>query len=110
MLCFENYIPAGKAKRISAVAVRENVREPLKLGLISGYPFGVYRDKKGASGTQKETRGRGAGKKGSQGVLTINIQKTGNCDWEASENMGCNLRQRNFSTFFSLFSRFGYIL
>ena len=36
---FENYIPAGKAKRkepISAVAVRENVWEPLKLGLISG--------------------------------------------------------------------------
>ena len=32
---FENYIPAGKAK-ISAVAVRENVWEPLKLGLISG--------------------------------------------------------------------------
>ena len=32
---FENYIPAGKAK-ISAVAVRENVLEPLKLGLISG--------------------------------------------------------------------------
>ena len=29
---FENYIPAGKA-----VAVRENVWEPLKLGLISGY-------------------------------------------------------------------------
>ena len=38
---FENYIPVGKAKRkerpISAVAVRENVWEPLKLGLISGY-------------------------------------------------------------------------
>ena len=33
---FENYIPAGKAK-ISAVAVIENVWEPLKLGLISGY-------------------------------------------------------------------------
>ena len=32
---FENYIPAGKAK-ISAVAVRENVWEPLKLGRISG--------------------------------------------------------------------------
>ena len=35
---FENYIPAGKTK-ISAVAVRENVWEPLKLGLISGYSF-----------------------------------------------------------------------
>ena len=38
---FENYIPVGKAKRkespILAVAVRENVWEPLKLGLISGY-------------------------------------------------------------------------
>ena len=35
---FENYIPAGMAKRILAVAVdRENVWEPLKLGLISGY-------------------------------------------------------------------------
>ena len=34
---FENYIPAGKAKRKrQAVAVRENVWEPLKLGLISG--------------------------------------------------------------------------
>ena len=33
---FENYIPEGKAKPISAVAVRENVWEPLKLGLISG--------------------------------------------------------------------------
>ena len=35
---FENYIPASKAKRkvILAVAVRENVWEPLKLGLISG--------------------------------------------------------------------------
>ena len=33
---FENNIPAGKAKR-KAVAVRENVWEPLKLGLISGY-------------------------------------------------------------------------
>ena len=32
---FENYIPAGMAKR-KEVAVRENVREPLKLGLISG--------------------------------------------------------------------------
>ena len=30
---FENYMPAGKAK----VAVRENVWEALKLGLISGY-------------------------------------------------------------------------
>ena len=42
---FENYIPAGKAKRkisISAVAVRENVWEPLKLGLISGYPKSTY--------------------------------------------------------------------
>ena len=29
---FENYIPAGKA-----IPVRENVWEPLKLGLISGY-------------------------------------------------------------------------
>ena len=28
---FENYIPAGKAKR-------KEKREPLKLGLISGYP------------------------------------------------------------------------
>ena len=39
-LRFENYIPVGKAKRkepISAVAVRENIWEPLKLGLISGY-------------------------------------------------------------------------
>ena len=34
---FENYIPAGKAK-----AVRENVWEPLKLGLISGYFLGVW--------------------------------------------------------------------
>ena len=35
---FENYIPADTAKRILAVAVdRENVWEPLKLGLISGY-------------------------------------------------------------------------
>ena len=30
---FENYIPAGMAL---ALAVRENVWEPLKLGLISG--------------------------------------------------------------------------
>ena len=38
---FVNNIPAGMAKRkespILAVAVRENVWEPLKLGLISGY-------------------------------------------------------------------------
>ena len=35
---FENNIPAGKAKRkkILAVAVRESVWQPLKLGLISG--------------------------------------------------------------------------
>ena len=35
---FVNNIPAGMAKRteILAVAVRENVWEPLKLGLISG--------------------------------------------------------------------------
>ena len=33
---FENNIPVGKAKR-KAVAVRENVWEPLKLGLISRY-------------------------------------------------------------------------
>ena len=42
---FENYIPAGKAKTkipILAVAVRENVWEPLKLGLISGY-FLIYK-------------------------------------------------------------------
>ena len=39
---FENYIPEGKVKQVSgpilAVAIRENVWEPLKLGLISGYP------------------------------------------------------------------------
>ena len=36
---FENNIPEGKAKRkeILAVAVRENLWESLKLGLISGY-------------------------------------------------------------------------
>ena len=34
---FVNNIPVGKAKRVVAVAVRENVWEPLKLGLISGY-------------------------------------------------------------------------
>ena len=32
---FENYIPEGKA--ILTAAVRENVWEPLKLELISGY-------------------------------------------------------------------------
>ena len=39
---FANNIPAGKAKRkeILAVAVLENVWEPLKLGLISGYTPG----------------------------------------------------------------------
>ena len=40
---FENYIPAGKAKRKQtnfSSAVRENVWEPLKLGLISGYAIG----------------------------------------------------------------------
>ena len=36
-LRFVNNIPAGKAKRIFlALAVRENVWEPLKLGLILG--------------------------------------------------------------------------
>ena len=41
---FENNIPAGKAKRaILAVAVRENVWEPLKLGLISGYVMAAVR-------------------------------------------------------------------
>ena len=44
MFRFENNIPAGKAKRaILAVAVRENVREPLKLGLISGYVMAAVR-------------------------------------------------------------------
>jgi len=40
-----NNIPAGKAKRkqILAVAVRENVWEPLKLGLISGYSLNASR-------------------------------------------------------------------
>ena len=40
---FENYILAGKAKRKQtnfSGAVRENVWEPLKLGLISGYAIG----------------------------------------------------------------------
>ena len=30
--------------------------------------------------------------------------------WEPSENMGCDLRQCNFSSLFSLFSTFGYTL
>ena len=45
-------------------------------------PFGEYRDKKSVSGTRKETRERRAERKGSHGVLTINIQKTGNSGWE----------------------------
>ena len=32
------------------------------------------------------------------------------CFWEPSENMGCDLRQCNFSTLFSLLSLFGYTL
>ena len=30
--------------------------------------------------------------------------------WEPSENVGCDLRQCNFSSLFSLFSTFGYTL
>ena len=47
-------------------------------------------------------------------VLTISMGKPGiafgsrHLAWETSENMGCDLWQRNFSNVFSLFSWFGY--
>ena len=57
--------------------------------------------------------------KGSPGVLSIYIRKLEillakakvlcHFVWEGSGNMGCDLRQRSFSTLFSLFSRFGFV-
>ena len=58
--------------------------------------------------------------KGSPGVLSIYISKleipVGKTKflchyvWEGSGNMGCDLRRRSFSSLFSLFSRFGFVL
>ena len=48
-----NNIPAGKAKR-KAVAVRENVWEPLKLGLMSGYVLWVENPKRLSQSRQSE--------------------------------------------------------
>ena len=69
---------------------------------------------------ERRREGEGRGKREARGDLPLTYRKpeipVGKSNsslhsvWEASENMGCDLRPCNFYTCFSLFSRFGYIL